>query len=355
MSVLSRYLMKAVLGYTFMVTLVLLTLSSLYTFIEQQDDIGVGTYTTEDAFLYVALTLPQYTFDMLPIAALIGALLALGSLARSMELVVIRAAGISTARIGLWVLGAGVVLMASTWVLGEYVAPPLAQYGRQMKTFEKFHDYSLSPKSGAWAKDGETIISAQRQNANDTYGGVYVFKFDPQRRLRSIGRASSAKIASDNTWLLSNYRESRFEEEHVIPSQRSSTELATHLSPEFLGFATVEPDALSVSGLASYIDHLRQNDLDSRAYETAYWARIARTVAVAIIVVLAVPFALGPMRSTGTGVRTVVGIMVGVTFFLLARMLESGGEVFDIAPLVVAWTPTVLLALITSIAVVRVR
>jgi lipopolysaccharide export system permease protein len=112
---------------------------------------------------------------------------------------------------------------------------------------------------------------------------------------------------------------------------------------------------LSVSELGNYIRHLRDNDLDSRAYETSYWARIARTVAVSIIVVLAVPFAFGPMRSTGTGARTVVGIMMGVAFFLLAKMMESGGEVFNISPFVSAWIPTVLLALITSIAVARVR
>jgi len=90
-------------------------------------------------------------------------------------------------------------------------------------------------------------------------------------------------------------------------------------------------------------------------YETAFWARIARTVAVAIIVVLAVPFAFGPMRSTGTGVRTVVGIMIGVGFFLLARLLENGGAVFNLSPLAVAWLPTVVLMLITTVALARLR
>jgi lipopolysaccharide export system permease protein len=355
MSVLARYLMKTIIGHALLVVLVLLTLSSLYMFIEQQNDIGVGTYTTADAFLYVALTLPQYAFDMLPIAALIGALLALGNLARSMELIVIRAAGVSVARIAMWVFGAGILLMISTWVLGEYIAPPLTQYARQMKTFAKFQDYSISANRGAWAKDGNTIISVRKQNAGNTYGGVYVFKFSPQRDLLSMGRATSAKIASDNTWTLSNYRESKIDKEHVIASTEATATLATRLSPEFLGLASVEPDALSGSGLKSYIGHLKENDQDARDYETAYWARIARTVAVSIIVVLAVPFAFGPMRSTGTGVRTVVGIMMGVAFFFVAKMLEGGGDLFAVSPLVVAWAPTVLLALITSIAVARVR
>ena len=117
----------------------------------------------------------------------------------------------------------------------------------------------------------------------------------------------------------------------------------------------LDPESLPARGLYSYIQHLKANDLDARGYETAFWARIARTVAVAIIVVLAVPFAFGPMRSTGTGARTVVGIMIGVVFFLLAKMLESGGEVFDVPPVVIGWAPTVLLALITVGALSRVR
>ena len=122
--VLARYLIRAILGNTVLVAMVLLSLTALYLFIGQQDDIGVGTYSIEDAFLFVALSLPLYAFQMLPIAALIGALLALGNLARSMELTVIRAAGVSTWRIGRWVAGAGsaadVVALA---VLGEYAAP----------------------------------------------------------------------------------------------------------------------------------------------------------------------------------------------------------------------------------------
>jgi len=355
MSVLARYLMKSILAHVFMVMLVLLSLSTLYLFIDQQDDIGVGTYTTSDAFMYVALSLPQYAFDMLPIAALIGALLALGNLARSMELVVIRTAGVSTARIGAWVFAAGVVLMASTWVIGEYVAPPMTQYAKQLKTFAKFKDYSIAANRGAWAKDGETVISVQRQNAGNTFGGVYVFKFSPQRQLLSIGRADTAKVENDNTWQLSNYRESKIEADRVVPTTQAAVSLATRLSPEFLGLATIEPDALSVSGLLTYIEHMRANSLDAWAFRTAFWVRIARTVAVAIIVVLAVPFAFGPMRSTGTGARTVVGIIMGVTFFLGAKMVEGAGEVFNLTPWFVAWLPTALLALITSIAVARVR
>jgi lipopolysaccharide export system permease protein len=354
-SILSRYVVKGVIGHTFLVLLVLLALSGLYLVITEQDDIGVGEYAAEDALLFVALSLPQYAFDMLPIAALIGALLALGSLARSMELIVVRAAGVSAFRIALWVAGGGLILMLVTAALGELVAPPMERYARQMKTFEKFREFSMAGNRSAWAKDGDTIISVRQQSADNRYGGVYVFHFDPQRRLRTMARANSASIEDGNLWRLENYRETQIDADHVTPRRAAATDLQTTLSAEFLGLATLEPEALAARDLWSYMQHLRANDLDARQYETAFWARIARTAAVAIIVVLAVPFAFGPMRSTGTGARTVVGIMIGVVFFLLTKMLESGGAVFELPPIAVAWLPTALLTLITAFAIARVR
>jgi lipopolysaccharide export system permease protein len=355
MSVLSRYVMRAVIGYTVLVMLVLLVLNGLYLLITQQDEVGVGDYTAMNALMYVGLNLPQTAFDMLPIASLIGALLSLGNLARSMELVVIRAAGVSVARIGTWVFGAGVLLMIATWALGEYIAPPMEQYARELKTFQKFQDYSMAGNRAAWAKDGDTILSVQRQSAENSFGGVYIFQFDAQRRLKSVGKAGSANIDKQNSWALSDYRQSKIEDGAIVPEQHPSTTLRTNVSAEFLGLAAVKPDSMPVRALYTYVHHLKRNGLDARSAETAMWARIARTIAVAIIVVLAVPFAFGPMRSTGTGARTVVGIMVGVVFLLLARLMDSSGAIFDLPPIVVGWTPTLLLALVTGIAVSRVR
>ena len=57
MGVLSRYLIRTVLGYTALVMIVLLALGALFMFIGQQDDIGVGNYTATQALLFVALNL----------------------------------------------------------------------------------------------------------------------------------------------------------------------------------------------------------------------------------------------------------------------------------------------------------
>jgi lipopolysaccharide export system permease protein len=354
MSVLARYIVRAVVGYTGLVLLILATLSSLYLFYSQQDDIGTGDFGVTQALMFVALSLPQQVFEMIPIAALIGALLGLGNLARSGELIVMRASGVSVFRIAAWVGLGGLILMLLAATLGELVAPNLERYARQMKTFAKYRDVSLTGDRNAWAKDGDTIISVREQSAENEFGGVLIFELNPQRRLQSVSRASSATLDGDRL-NLRNFATSHIEGDTVRATREATATIATRLSKEFVGLAAVDPDGLPVRGLMTYIRHLQLNGLESQRYEVGLWSRVARTFAIAIIVMLAVPFVFGPMRSTGTGARTVIGILVGAIFFLVARTFESGGAVFGLHPFVIGWAPVWLLMAVTAAALARVR
>jgi lipopolysaccharide export system permease protein len=355
--VLGRYILTTVLAYTGLVMLVLTALGALFMFIGQQDDIGVGSYTASQALLFVALNLPGYLFQLLPVAALIGALLGLGNLARGSELVVMRASGVTTLRFCVWLAGAGVVLAAVMFVVGEYVSPPLAQYARQMKVFAKFDDFSLAGNRGTWVRDGDTIISVDQQSASARFGGIKVFQLDPNRALVSVARAESARVARDKVWRLDKYVETAFEPDARSAQVRRNAEreVRTSLSPEFLGLAIAEPEAMGMGDLREYIAHLQRNDLQSARYETAYWSRIARFVAVLVVVVLALPFSIGSLRTSGQGSRTVIGVLIGAGFVLLSQTLESSGALFNLAPVLVGWIPTAMLAALTGVLLWRTR
>lgn len=355
MSLLDRYIARTVLWYTFLVMGILLTLGTLFTFLGQQDDIGTGTYAVSDAFVFTALNLPRQAFELLPIGALIGAIFGLGSLATGSELSVVRAAGVSTWRIGYGAALGGLVVAGLMLVLGEYVAPPLDQYARQLKTFSKFSGFDLAGSRNAWVKDGQRLINIRQQSADNLFGGVYVLSFGPERQLESVLRAETGTVGEGKTWELSNVAETGFSADRVTAARRDSASLVTRVDPAFLGLAVVDPAALPARGLYSYVAHLKANGLEAKAYEIAFWSRISRTVAALIVCVLAVPFALGPLRSAGAGARTVAGILTGVAFFLVNRTLENSGEVYDLSAAAVAWLPTAGLGLITAVAVWRTR
>jgi lipopolysaccharide export system permease protein len=112
---------------------------------------------------------------------------------------------------------------------------------------------------------------------------------------------------------------------------------------------------MGLRDLRAYRAHLERNNLDATPFEAAFWARIARVVALLLVVILALPFALGPMRASGQGARTVVGILIGAGFVLLSQTLESSARLLDLPPWLVGWGPTALLAALTLVLLARLR
>jgi lipopolysaccharide export system permease protein len=355
LNTIDRYLYRTVLVYTAMAMAVLLTLGALFVFISQQSDIGVGSYSAGDAFMFTMLNLPQQAFELLPIGALIGALMGLGHLASGSELVVTRASGVSVWRIA-WPVGlAGLTLALIMYGIGEYAAPPLAQFAKREKTTDKLADVSFAGSSSAWVKDGNVILRVQTGEVDRTFGGVWLFQLDGATRLSSVERAERISVANPGRWSLHNVATTRFGDDRVSGELLSSATMQSTVNPEFLGLAATDPQLLTLRGLASYIDHLRRNSLDTASYEIGYWSRIARLFAVIIVTLMALPFVFGPLRTTGAGTRTVIGVMLGVVLFLFLRTIENGGQLFGIDPLLVGFLPVTVIGLGTMLAISRTR
>lgn len=355
MNTLDRYLIRTILGAVFLVMLVLLVLGALFVFIDQQGDIGVGQYTVVSAIWFTLMNLPQQAFDLLPVTVLIGALVGLGSLARGSEITVIRATGISVARLCGTVLIAGLLLIGLEVVLGEFLAPPLQEAAKEQKAFSKLNNISFGG-TGAWVRDGNKILNVARQSGERVFGGMQVFELSPDHKLLSIGHAGRATAGTNHKWTLGDYAESRFMDDDSVQSVPSGQRiLDSNVTAQFLGLAVENPGQLTSRSLWTLIRYLQANELDAREYLFAFWSRIARTVAIAFAALLAVPFALGSMRSAGAGARSMIGLILGIAFFLLQRLIESGTIVFDLNPVILAWVPTTLLATVTLLLLARAR
>jgi lipopolysaccharide export system permease protein len=355
MNLLDRYIVRAILGSVLLVMSVLLALGALFVFIDQQDDIGTGHYTAASAVWYTLLNLPQQAYQLLPITALIGSLLGLGSLARGSEITVIRATGVSIARLAGTVLIAAALLIGAAVLLGEFLAPTLQQAAREQKAFSKLSNVSFGGGSGAWVRDGDLILNVAGQYGERQFGSMQIFELSPQHRLLALGHAQRATAGSKGNWLFGDYTESRFSGDSVATSPPGQRILQSNVTAGFLGLAVQDPDQLTSRALWRLISYFRTNALDSREYVFAFWSRIARTVAIAFAVLLAIPFVLGSLRSAGAGTRMATGLVLGLGFFLLQRLIESGTLVFALNPLLLAWIPTLLLATVTLTLLARAR
>jgi lipopolysaccharide export system permease protein len=355
MSTIDRYLIRTILRGVFTTMAVLLSLGALFVLMGEQNDVGVGDFSTCDALMFTALSLPLQAWDLLPISALIGSLLGLGALARGSELTILRAAGFSVWRIARAATFAGLLLTLLAAVLGEFLGPPMQQFARQQKTFSKYGDLSLRGTGDAWVRDGDLIINVERQTGDAQFGGMVIYELDDRFRLRALGRAAAASTAEDGRWTLEQYTESRFGEGRVAVNRTARRELRSAVSAEFLGIAASSPDELPAMDLWRMIRHLEQNNLDANPARFALWSRVARTVATVFAVLLALPFLFGSLRAADSGTRLAFGLVIGIGLFVLQRGLESGTVVFNGNPVLFAWFPTLLMAAVAIGLIARTR
>jgi lipopolysaccharide export system permease protein len=352
--ILSQYMLRAIVAATVLVLIVLLALAALFEFIAELDDTQAG-YQTPQVILYTLLRLPQLAFEMLPIAVLIGSLLALGGLAANSEIVAMRASGLSVRQLSGIVAITGFALLVFTGLLGEFIGPPLDYYARNMRLEARFDKDDDRLGTETWVRDGPVVLHFERVSSEFEFGGVYLFLLDDNAGLSAVAHADNSVIDDDERWILENLRETRFEDDGVQVVESPVAIESFDFDAEVLGISLVKPQSLSGQGLISYIGYLKRNALDARRYETELWYRVARTVTVMIMPVLALAFVFGSLRTGGAGARLMIGVVIGLAYYLASEMLANSGQVFNLNPAVVAWLPSAALAVVTLVALMRVR
>lgn len=353
MRLLDRYIVTAVFSGTGLVLGLLIALSSFLIMVGQFDDIGVGRYQLVDAMLFVLAKMPKQAYEMFPIATLLGSLLGLGTLATHSELIVMRAAGVTTWRMAGSVAMAGTALALLAAALGEFIVPPSEQYAVSSKAMRMYSRLAYS-RQGAWVRDGDLFINIGRLDDRTSIGQVTLYSFDEQGRLESAARADVAEFDGER-WQLGSYRESRLHPDGSVEVMRQPSQpWASQLDPELLDLFSTDTDALGGAGLVSYIAYLEANNLDAGVFLLELWRRAAALPAVLFMAVLALPFNFGALRSAGTGQRMFVGVLLGAGFFLADRTFANTGQVYGLDPLLTAWLPTLILGSITLLLVRRV-
>lgn len=354
MKLLDRYLARHVVLNTLLVLLVLTAISSLITFVGEFDNVGQAHYTLADAARYTLFYVPAQAYAMFPVAVLLGVMLGLGELASHNELMVLRTAGVSVLRIGLGAMLGGVLLIVLCVLLGEFLAPPALRSAEDQRSLLLYNQASVLGAGGIWAKDGSLFVNVKQIGKRDSARNIYLFRFDGQHHLSSAAQADSA-VFKDGRWTLVDLRKTHLTADGATVNDSASSVWSTRLAPNVLNLFAVDTNSLSARGLHHYIDYLKGNGIDTGRYIAAFWGKIAQPVSVLVMMLLALPFVFGPMRSSSTGQRLLVGMLIGIGFYVFNSIFTQTGVVFGLNPVFTAWLPTVLLAVISGIAVSRIR
>ena len=345
MNTLERYIGKSILGTIFATLLTLVGLSAIIKFVEQFRSVGKGTYDSLQAVLFTVLTIPKDVETFFPMAALLGALIALGNLASRSELIVMQSAGFSRLKIGIAVMKTAIPLVLITMVIGEWGIPQTEQYARDMRAKAISGGSLMSVKNSVWAKDGNDFIFVRQVREDANLKDVYIYHFD-NRQLQRLSHANSATY-ENGKWQLQQLNVSDIKPDQISTKNYISQEWQTSLTPDKLGIVSLRPTSLSISGLSEYIAFLHQTGQDSKKFELTYWRKLFQPISVGVMMMLALSFIFGPLRSVTAGARIVTGICFGFLFYVINEIFGPLSLVYNVAPIAGALMPSVLFFIIT--------
>jgi lipopolysaccharide export system permease protein len=328
MNLIRRYLSSEIFHATAFVFAALVSLYALLDLIRELKDFGQGNYRLPQILAYVLLSVPGHVYELFPIAVLIGTMFALAQLAASSEYTVIRVSGVSAVRFALALAQVGVILAVTNFLIGEFVSPEAEQAAQRLRVRAKTGVVASDFRSGLWVKEARSFVNVQQPLPDSSLSGVRIYQFDEEHRLVSISMAKHGIYQTDR-WLLQDVVRTVFEPDKTRVEHEDHTYWASVLTPSILNVLLVDPEQRSARDLFYYIEHLRESRQQSARFEIALWTKFTYPFAVVVMMVLALPFAQVQRRMGGIGAKIFTGIMLGVGFHLLNRLVGYAGSIYE--------------------------
>lgn len=354
MRILDIYIARTIFAGALLALSVLAALDLFFAVINEFEDVGKGIYTYVDALTYVVLTLPRRLYELFPAAVLVGSLLSLGTLAGNSELVAMRAAGVSVRRIMRSATQAGLVLLLLVAALGEFLVPTAERYANEIASRKQGMNISHSVGHGLWIRDGEYFLHVEKVYPDSRLENVYIHHYDEPHRLISSAQVESV-LQQRDYWELRNIYRTYFGSNKVEHEFVEVEKWPTLLNPKVFGVLSIEPSVMSARDLFEYVSYLTRNELDATTYRLAFWLKIMTPISCVVMLFIVLPFVFGPLRSVSAGQLLVVGILLGLGFYILMQIASQIGQLYGIPPFISATFPVLCFTIMGLMGLAKVR
>ncbi|MFE3836962.1 LPS export ABC transporter permease LptG [Pseudogemmobacter sonorensis] len=347
---LSLYIARRFLGSVGMVFLIFFGILLLIDMIEQLrrfSDAGVSMGTTLQLAL---MNVPETLYRILPLIFVIGSVALFLALARSSELVVVRAAGRSGLRfLATPVFVSLVVGLLAVAVLNPIVAATSKAYEDLRAGLSAGGQSVLSVSdSGLWLRQGgdygQTVIEAARANLDGTeLYDVTFLTFGPDGIPASRYHAARARL-SPGAWVVEGAKFwdlTAANPELVSTDLPGETRLPSDLTPERIRDSFGTPSAVPVWDLPDHIEGLERAGFSARAYRLWFQMELAQPLLLTAMVLVAAGFTMRHARFGKTGMRVLYAILSGFALFFLRNFAQALGESGQIPIALAAWSPPV--------------
>jgi lipopolysaccharide export system permease protein len=323
----------------------------LFETVEAMRRFGGRDVPLADILTMAALRVPRTLYQILPLIAVLASMAMFVALARSSELVVIRAAGRSALRVMLEPVLATLALGAvAVMLLNPVVAGASRVYQDRLAQLNDPDQAALISLDGAalWLRQGDgagqTVIRAQGvERSGLGLRAVTFLVFAPRdgTPLRRI-EAAAAQL-EPGAWILSDAKVWDLQADNPEAEARriASARLPTALTAERVLEGFERSTTVSVWEMPALIRLLDTAGLNTRAQRAALMSDLALPVLMAAMVLVGAMFCLGHARSGGLGIALLATVLAGFALFFFRNFAQVLGETGQIPLALAIWVPPV--------------
>ncbi|MBV8046336.1 MAG: LPS export ABC transporter permease LptG [Paludibacterium sp.] len=352
MRLISRYMLSQLISATLYTLVALLALYGFFDIIQEMPHVGQNSYDMQAMLNYVALLVPGHCYELLPLAVLIGVLVAMTQLVTHSEYTIIRTSGVTLLNIASLLFAFGLICALITLFLGEFGAPLAQQKAEQLKLSATRSLVAQEFHSGIWVKDNSNFINVREMLPDQTLLGIHVYTYDDNYHLVSTSHADRGVYdVNRKLWKLSDINETTFTPNRIVTRHLGQLDWHSVIEPSILNVLLVVPEQMSAMNLMTYIRHLRDNNQKTQRYEIAMWGKLFYPLACVSMALVALAFTPKQRRHGQLGLRLFAGICIGVAFHFTNRLFGYLGLLHDWNPALSATLPT-LLFLLAGIALI---
>ncbi|TAM34977.1 MAG: LPS export ABC transporter permease LptG [Burkholderiaceae bacterium] len=344
------------------VTLAFLALFFFFDFVDELRSVNQGVaggYPLKFALVVVLLESPSRLYDLLPITVLIGTIFVMARMAQSSEFTILRTSGLGPWRALQILVGLGLMFVLLTFAVGDYVAPAADRASQLLRS--RYLGQITIGQTGAWLKerqgDDSYSVNVRSLLPNGSMRGVRVVEFNAQGRLVSVMQAAQGSFASDGSWLLKDVSRIDFNTSQdsaasskpgsITRSVEPSLRWPSTITSEMVSVALLQPDRMPTVDLFQYMRHLEANGQSSQRYEIEFWKKVFYPLSCLVMVVLALPFAYLHFRAGGISTYVFIGVMTGISFFLLNNLFSHFGNLQNWRPWLAAAAPGLIYSVLS--------
>jgi len=347
--ILSAYFGRQFAAAAAMMLAGLTALGALFDFLELLRESATAPAATFGVIVEIELLrVPWALLQVLPFAVLLGGIYAFWGLARSSELVVARAAGISAWQF----LALPVVLAAGLGVFATGAVSPLSAV--MFSRAEALDGAYLHSSTGPLSLNGSQLWVRQADSglvpggvavlhAGDVHLEGKVLTADAVSVLRLDGQtALLARIEADHATLVGG-------DWHLVgvsllkpgtPAQHADVlDFATDLTVRRVQQSFASPDSLSFWALPGFIRLLKRSGFSATQHELAFQSLLALPLLCATMALVAAGFSMRPSRRSGTMGMLLAGVGCGFALFMISEVANQFGTSGAVPVVLAAWAP----------------